>query len=87
MFRRTWVTVTVQLTVQIELIMKRRQTHRINISYMDKVGADVSRARICKRLRIPGIDSEEWIPPGWEPIPRLLKRFTNTRSDLQSPHL
>jgi hypothetical protein len=54
---------------------------------MDKVGADVSRARICKRLRIPGIDSEEWIPPGWEPIPRLLKGFTNTRSGLQSPHL
>jgi hypothetical protein len=28
----------------------------------------------------PGIDSEGWIPPGWESIPGLLKRFTNTGS-------
>jgi hypothetical protein len=50
------------------------------------------RARICKRLRIPGIDSKESIPgryvkqscwagpPGWEPIPGPLKRFTNSGS-------
>ncbi len=38
------------------------------------------RARIFKRLRSPGIDSEESIPPGWESIPGLLKRFTNTGS-------
>jgi hypothetical protein len=25
-------------------------------------------AQICKRLRIPGIDSKELIPPGWESI-------------------
>jgi hypothetical protein len=35
---------------------------------------------ICKRLRSPGIDSEESISPGWESIPGLLKRFTNTGS-------
>jgi hypothetical protein len=28
----------------------------------------------------PGIDSEGSIPPGWESIPGLLKRFTNTGS-------
>jgi hypothetical protein len=28
----------------------------------------------------PGIDSEGSIPPGWESIPELLKRFTNTGS-------
>ncbi len=58
-----------------------------------------SGARICKRLRSPGIDSEKSIPPafvdwqagtknrvavtgppGWESIPGLLKRFTNTGS-------
>jgi hypothetical protein len=39
------------------------------------------RARICKRLRSPGIDSNESIPPGWESIPELLKRFTNTSSE------
>jgi hypothetical protein len=50
-----------------------------------------SRARICKRLRSPGTDSEESIPtpfvamletgpPGWESIPWLLKKFTNTRT-------
>ncbi len=39
-----------------------------------------NRARICKHLRSPGIDSEELIPPGWESIPGLLKRFTNTGS-------
>jgi hypothetical protein len=42
---------------------------------------EISRARIRKRLRRPGIDSEEWIPPGWESIPGLLKRFTNTGSE------
>ncbi len=39
-----------------------------------------SRARICKRLRSPGTNYEEWIPPGWESIPMILKRFTNTGS-------
>jgi hypothetical protein len=57
------------------------------------------RARICKRLRSPGIDSQKSIPlayvawragttkkgcrtgpPGWESIPGLLKRSTNTGS-------
>jgi hypothetical protein len=33
----------------------------------------VSSARICKRLRSPGIDSEESIPPGWKSIPGLIK--------------
>ncbi len=32
----------------------------------------VQRARICKRLRSPGMDSEESISAGWEPIPGLL---------------
>ena len=49
-------------------------------------------ARICKGLRRPGIDSASLCsmagryekqgcctdPPGWESIPGLLKRFTNT---------
>ncbi len=39
-----------------------------------------SRARICKRLRRPAIDSEESTSPGWESIPGLLKRFKNTGS-------
>ncbi len=30
---------------------------------------------ICKRLMGPGIDSKEAIPPGWESIPGLFKRF------------
>ncbi len=38
------------------------------------------RARICKLLISPRIDSEESMPPGWESIPGLLKRFTNTGS-------
>jgi hypothetical protein len=37
-----------------------------------------SRARICKRLRSPRIDSEESILRGWESISGNLKRFTNT---------
>ncbi len=63
------------------------------------------RARICKRLRRPGIDSEDsippayvaWragttnrvvlpVPPGWESIPGLLKRFTHTGSG-RSPYI
>ncbi len=39
-------------------------------------------------LQNPGssrIDSEESIPPGWESIPGLLKRFTNTGSACE-PH-
>ncbi len=38
------------------------------------------RARIFKRLRSPGIDVKESISPGWESIPVLLKRFTNSGS-------
>jgi hypothetical protein len=41
-----------------------------------------ARARICKRLRRPGIDSEASIPLGWESIPGLLKRFKNTCSGM-----
>ncbi len=61
------------------------------------------RGRICKRLRSPGIDSKESIPPayvawrasirqiglsyrpaqGWKSIPGLLKRFTNTGSEVR----
>ncbi len=57
-----------------------------------------NRARICKRLRSPGIDFKESIPPahvawrtgtsnrfvvpfcmpGWESIPGLFRRFTNS---------
>ncbi len=39
-----------------------------------------SRARICKRLRSSGIASNESIPPGWESMRGLLKRFTNSGS-------
>ncbi len=35
--------------------------------------AYVTRASICERYWSPGIDSEEWIPPGWESIPGFLK--------------
>jgi hypothetical protein len=42
------------------------------------------RARICKRLWSPGIDFEESSSPGWESIPSLLKRSTNTGSDIDS---
>jgi hypothetical protein len=38
------------------------------------------RAHIFNLSGSPGIDSEESIPPGWESIPGLLKRFTNTGS-------
>jgi hypothetical protein len=41
-----------------------------------------TRAQICKRVRIPEIDYKESIPPGWESFPGLLKRFTNTGSDI-----
>jgi hypothetical protein len=60
---------------------------------------NMSRARICKCLKRPEIDSQDSIPPayvawragtsnrivaparqGWESIPGLLKRFTNTGS-------
>jgi hypothetical protein len=58
----------------------------------------IYRARICKRLRSPGIDFKESIPPayvasragtsigfragppGWESIPGLHKKFTNSGS-------
>jgi len=46
-----------------------------------------TRARICKRLRIPEIDYKEYIPPGWELIPGLLKRFTNTGSGYEGQRL
>ncbi len=42
----------------------------------------MSRARICKRLRSPGIKFKILIPPGLESIHGLLKRFTNTDSVL-----
>ncbi len=60
--------------------------------------SEVGRARTCKRLRSPGISSEESIPPAFGPvrqicllyrpavlgsIPVLLKRFTNTISASQ----
>jgi hypothetical protein len=38
--------------------------------------------RLCKRLRRPGIDSEA--PPGWESIPGLIRRLTNTDSESRS---
>ncbi len=38
------------------------------------------RARICKRWRRTGIDPKEYISPGWESIPGLLAKFTNTGS-------
>ncbi len=47
-----------------------------------------SRARICRRLRSPRIESNESTASlcglawrGWESIPGLLKRFTNSGSD------
>ncbi len=42
--------------------------------------AYVAWARICKRLRNLGIDSEESIAPTWESMPGLLKMFENTGS-------
>ncbi len=47
------------------------------------------RACIYKRFWRPGIDSEESIPAGWESIPGLLKRPTNTGSgsDILINHL
>ncbi len=30
--------------------------------------------------------AQEWIPPGWESIPAVLKRFTNTSSDYRLPY-
>jgi hypothetical protein len=38
------------------------------------------RARTCKLFSGPGIDSKEAIPPGWESIPGLFKRVTNSGS-------
>ncbi len=38
--------------------------------------ARIARDRICKRLRSPGIDSEESILPGWD-------RFLGSSKDLQ----
>ncbi len=68
--------------------------------------SQITRARICKRLRSPEIDSDESIPPayvawradmtnkltytgppGWESIPGLLKRFTNTGLEVKMGHL
>jgi hypothetical protein len=39
-----------------------------------------TRAHIWKRLRSPGTDFMESIPPGWESFPGLFKRFTNSGS-------
>jgi hypothetical protein len=47
------------------------------------LGWNESRARVCKRLWSPGIDSSESIPPGWESTPGLLKRSKNTGSGLE----
>jgi hypothetical protein len=44
------------------------------------------RAHIFNLSGSPGIDSEESIPPGWESIPGLLKRFTNTGSFIKFQH-
>jgi hypothetical protein len=41
-----------------------------------------SRARIFKRLRSQGIDSKESTRPGWESIPWPRERFTNSGSVL-----
>ncbi len=35
-----------------------------------------TRARICKHVWSPEIDSDESVPPGWESIPGLLKLST-----------
>ncbi len=45
-------------------------THPFPTSRLQGVGNYVGKisARICKRLRSPGIDSEELISPGWEMI-------------------
>jgi hypothetical protein len=63
---------------------------RVEFSYMEQYKlVSAFRARICKRLRSPGIDSASLCsmtgregrrtgPPGWESIPGLLKRFTNS---------
>ncbi len=45
----------------------------------------ICRARICKRLSCPAIDSKESIPSGCESIPGLLKRFTNSGSEQTCP--
>jgi hypothetical protein len=45
------------------------------LSFSGKAGEKQARVRVCKRLRSPGIDSEESIPPGWELIPGLLKVY------------
>jgi hypothetical protein len=42
------------------------------------------RARIYKRLRRPGINFKEPIQTGWESIPGLIKRFTNSGSGTDS---
>ncbi len=41
-----------------------------------------SRPRMFKRLRSPGIDSKELTPKGWKSIPWPLERFTNSGSGL-----
>ncbi len=59
----------------------------------NRVGIGLSyRARICQRLRSPGIDSASlcslaaryvgmsYRPAGWKSIPGLLERFKNTGS-------
>ncbi len=52
----------------------------IEKKHKDFANDNAFRARICKRLRSPGIDSKESIPPALESIPGLLKKFINTGS-------
>ncbi len=64
----------------IYIIKKVSEVEETPFTSSLNVCPEACRARICKRLRSLGINSEDSIPPGWESIRGLLKRFTNTGS-------
>jgi hypothetical protein len=60
----------------VRVVKNLKQTEQIQKVSMKRL----FRARICKRLRSPGIDSKELFPSACESIPVPFKRFTNTGS-------
>ncbi len=100
-FKLPLPSVSTLTTVASLPLVSMTQAQAVNWVNVNRRKGEITWARICKRLWSPGIDFEESVPPayaawragttnrvavpGWESIPGLLKRFTNTGSVLLTP--